>query len=161
MRSRRFQWNIIMTDWIRYLSVAVRIFMMKRSNQNNHSLFNWLLLKWLLKRNWDSIIHYPIYFWIALENKEIFQGYVWKTENAFRNMQNRIQVHKDVLIQIFSVLQEKIRFLFDVLLLERLTLHRRAIFHSKPESSVELQKIHVMMFGEEQDSSHASKTYLG
>ena len=61
----------------------------------------------------------------------------------------------------FSVLQEKIRFLFDVLLLERLTLHRRAIFHSKHESSVELLKIHGTMFGEEQDSSHASKIYLG
>ena len=59
------------------------------------------------------------------------------------------------------MLQEKTRFLSDVLLLERLTLHRREIFHSKHESSVELQKIHVTMFGEEQDSSLASKIYLG
>merc|ERR1719273_983839 len=56
---------------------------------------------------------------------------------------------------------EKIRFLFDVLLLEHLTLHRRGIFHSKHESSAELLKIHGTMFGEEQDSSHASKIYLG
>ena len=62
---------------------------------------------------------------------------------------------------LFFVLQEKIRFLFDVLLLGRLTLHRRGIFHSKHVSLVELQKIHGTMFGEEQDNSHASKIYLG
>ena len=70
-------------------------------------------------------------------------------------IENLIQQH------MIFIFQENIRFLFDALLLERLTLHRRVIFHSKHETSVELQKNQVMMFGEDQDSSHVNKTYLG